>query len=154
MTSSAGARCKNDARSDGLCLSHQTRIARWGHVGRDIPLRAYVRVAPVAAARYLEGNTDEERFFSAVTKTTDHWLWNGGVCKANGLGQLGYGGYNQTAGRVSWLITYGPLPKGARVSPTCGERLCVRPSHLRAVYRNGTPVPASAARSPKELMSQ
>ncbi|MGW4158725.1 HNH endonuclease [Streptomyces sp. NPDC004788] len=139
MTSSAGVQCKNDARhSDGLCMAHRTRMARWGHVGKDIPIREYVRTAEIAAApKYLKGESDEEKFASAVTWSGDHQLWTGGVCKATGLGQLSYNGYNQTAGRVAWLIAFGPLPKGTRVSPTCGERLCVRISHLQVTYANG-----------------
>ncbi|MGW7434696.1 hypothetical protein [Streptomyces sp. NPDC054849] len=140
MTSSAGVQCKNDARSrDGLCMAHRTRIARWGHVGKDIPIREYIRTAEIAAPKFLKGSTDEEKFHSAVARTNNHWLWTGGICKATGLGQLSYNGYNQTAGRVAWLIAFGDLPKGTRVSPTCGERLCVRISHLQVTYADGTP---------------
>ncbi|QNE75298.1 HNH endonuclease [Streptomyces finlayi] len=132
VTSSQGVQCKNEARTKvGLCMAHKTRIARWGHVGKDIPIREYIRVAEVAAPRFLEGSTDEEKFWSGVSRTNDHWLWTGGICKSSGLGQLSYDGYNQTAGRVAWLIAFGELPKGTRVSPTCGEKLCVRISHLQ-----------------------
>ncbi|AFU62044.1 hypothetical protein phiHau3_66 [Streptomyces phage phiHau3] len=141
VTSSQGIGCKNEAngRADGLCLAHRSRVARWGHVGKDIPLREYIRTAPVAAPKYLKGETDEEKFFSAVVWSGQHQIWTGGICKSTGLGQLSYNGYNQTAGRVSWLIHCGPLPRGVRVVPTCGDRLCVRLSHLQAVYANGEP---------------
>ncbi|MFE7463077.1 HNH endonuclease [Streptomyces sp. NPDC057499] len=141
VTSSRAARCKNDAssRKDGLCLAHRSRIARWGHVGSDIPLREYIRVANISAPKYLKGESDEEKFFNAVVWTGGHQVWTGGICKSSGLGQLSYNGYNQTAGRVAWLIHCGPLPKGVRVTPTCGNRLCVRLSHLQAVHPNGEP---------------
>ncbi|WP_432078697.1 hypothetical protein [Streptomyces sp. YPW6] len=141
MTSTQGVQCPNEAQSIklGLCTAHKSRIARWGHVGRDIPIRAYIRVAEISAPKLLEGSTDEEKFWSGVSRTSDHWLWIGGTCKSNGLGQLSYNGYNQTAGRVAWLVAFGDLPKGTRVASTCGEKLCVRISHLQVTYLNGEP---------------
>ncbi len=64
----------------------------------------------------------------AVSESEACWLWIGPV------GIRGYGvshaGGQTTSHRASWVLTYGPIPRGLHVLHTCDVRLCVRPDHL------------------------
>ncbi len=37
------------------------------------------------------------------------------------------------AHRVAWLLLVGPIPDGMELDHTCGNRACVRPSHMEVV---------------------
>ncbi|MFG2923915.1 HNH endonuclease [Streptomyces sp. NPDC048305] len=140
VTSSAGAECKNDAKNQvlKLCWTHSDRLLRWGHVGKDTPIRSYTPSENKADPIRGEGDTDEERFYSRVQKTGDHWWWEGSVMNS-GYGQCGHEGYNQTAARVAWQLHFGALPEKVKVVPVCGEKLCVRLSHLEVRHLGGQP---------------
>lgn len=60
------------------------------------------------------------------------WVWTGPQMG----GQLGnrYGAFgNQYAHRYVYELLVGPIPEGFEVDHLCRRRLCVRPTHLRAV---------------------
>ncbi len=55
-----------------------------------------------------------ERFWSKVDKSSDCWIWTGGI-SSSGYGSFGVGGskgqmYN--AHRVAWELVNGPIPEG------------------------------------------
>ncbi|AFV51380.1 HNH endonuclease [Streptomyces phage phiCAM] len=132
--------CKNETSSlDGLCSTHRDRLVRWGHVGEDIPIRNYTTRTETAEPKRLEGRTSEEKFYSRVIKTADHWWWDGGTQKHTGLGQLRLEGEVTTANRAAWRLAFGDIPEGVKIAQTCGHRLCVRLSHLEAQHSDGTP---------------
>lgn len=71
----------------------------------------------------------EERFWAKVSKGADCWEWTAA------LGTTGYGvvtvrGRKQTAPRVAYELTMGPIPAGVCVLHRCDNRRCVRPNHL------------------------
>lgn len=133
ITSSKGVQCSRSVymKSSGMCSAHRSRVLRWGHAGKDIPIRRYTPCPDPSAPRAApKGSTEEERFWARVEKTKTCWLWVGGTIRCNGVGQANFRGFNHSVMRISWLLAHGEIPKGGRVRPTCGERNCVRPDHL------------------------
>jgi hypothetical protein len=57
-----------------------------------------------------------------------HLLWTG--CLANGYPAAKFQGKNVYLKRLIWERAHRPIPKGAVVVSTCGERTCIEPSHL------------------------
>jgi hypothetical protein len=141
VVNSKGERCDRDRTGTAeLCSAHQTRLLRWGHVDADRPIRPYTPAADKAPAKKLGNGTEEQRFYGLVRKEGEHWWWEGGVIKNSGYGQVCLDTTPETAGRAAWRLAHGPVPEGARIVPTCGNKLCVKLSHLEARYPNGEPV--------------
>lgn len=69
-------------------------------------------------------------FWAQVKKGPGCWLWTGWKQNA-GYGETSLGGRKITVHRVSYMLAYGPIPKGKLVMHTCDVPLCVRPEHLR-----------------------
>jgi hypothetical protein len=84
----------------------------------------------------------EERFWSYVDKTGDCWLWTGQLHKGRGYFRRDSYGPKEPAQRVAWIIENGPIPEERWVVMTCGERACVRPSHITLRANAGTTLPA------------
>jgi hypothetical protein len=71
-----------------------------------------------------------ERFWPRVDKTDGCWLWTGRQLP-RGYGHiLGAQRKNVLTHRVSWELTYGPIPAGLDVLHRCDNPPCVRPDHL------------------------
>jgi hypothetical protein len=69
------------------------------------------------------------RVMSRTTRTPDgHLLWTGGL--ANGRPATKHNGKTVYVKRLVWEEVNGPIPEGAVVISTCGERTCIEPSHL------------------------
>lgn len=68
-------------------------------------------------------------FWGRVDKTETCWLWTAGKISA-GYGETWDGKRVLRAHRVSYELTFGPIPKGLCVLHRCDVRACVRPSHL------------------------
>ena len=73
------------------------------------------------------------RFWTKVRFGPDCWIWLGAIQK----GDMEYGlfkvkGRNIHAHRVSFILSWGPIPKGMLVRHTCDTPLCVKPDHLIA----------------------
>lgn len=64
------------------------------------------------------------------------WLWTAAK-NERGYGRFGLGwGVVLYAHRWSYRRTVGPIPEGREVDHLCGNKSCVRPAHLEAVYHN------------------
>ena len=75
--------------------------------------------------------TLEERFWDKVDKrrADDCWLWLG-FTNGAGYGMIRVGKISRAAYRVSWEIANEPIPEGRIILHSCGNPLCVNPSHL------------------------
>jgi hypothetical protein len=62
-----------------------------------------------------------------------HWLWAGDM-SSEALPVFRAGGSTWRASRLAWQLTRGRVRSGTSVSPSCGKRRCVAPSH--AVWRS------------------
>lgn len=73
------------------------------------------------------------RFWSKVQKTETCWLWAAGKLP-NGYGKFWISGVTESAHRVAYFLTYGPIPEGLFVCHDCPDGLdrpdCVNPAHL------------------------
>ena len=96
-----------------------------------------VRICSRCGRRHHWDYTPEERFWRLVEKTRACWIWKG----ARIYSGYAYFGHSQgrllRAHRYAWLLEYGWLPNWDKdrmvLDHVCGNRACVRPSHLRVV---------------------
>lgn len=76
------------------------------------------------------------RFWSKVDRSGDCWLWTGRVVKSTGTRQFDITGrpkrIRMEARRVAWKLEGRKLADDQLLLATCGQRLCVRPSHMKA----------------------
>ena len=73
----------------------------------------------------------QERFESKCEPepTSGCWLWTGAV-DGDGYGVLYNSGDDRKTHRISWMIRFGPIPKGMSVLHKCDNPPCVNPDHL------------------------
>ena len=72
------------------------------------------------------------------------WRWNG-TTTPEGYPLMHAGGRAESVRRVAYREFRGPIPAGARVRTTCGERGCVNPEHLEAYLQADAFRPQSAS---------
>lgn len=73
-----------------------------------------------------------ELFWAKVHKTDGCWLWTAGTFEA-GYGAFAIKRKQRPAHRISYTLASGPIPEGLVIDHMCFVKLCVRPSHLRAI---------------------
>lgn len=77
---------------------------------------------------------ETERFWASVSKLPCEpgcWLWIGGDDgSGRGYGVLYYQGKNHRSHRLSWTLTFGPIPAGMFVCHRCDVPACINPDHL------------------------
>ena len=74
-----------------------------------------------------------DRFWAKVDKRGDDECWEWTASLKHGYGQFDTGLRGITAHKMSWILLYGDVPSGMRVSQSCRNRLCVNPRHLMLV---------------------
>lgn len=80
----------------------------------------------------LRGRSDipwEVRFWLCVEKTGDCWWWRG-YTEGAGYGAIRINGRRESAHRVSWIMSNGPIRSNLWVLHKCDNPLCVNPDHL------------------------
>ena len=73
-----------------------------------------------------------DKFWSRVDKSGECWNWTSSCTKA-GYGQIQARKVHPApilAHRVSWILTFGPIPPGGHVLHRCDNPPCVNPDHL------------------------
>lgn len=60
----------------------------------------------------------------------DCWIWIAGT-GAGGYGRVSLGGRPEMAHRAAYMAANGSIPTGMLVRHMCGNRMCVRPGHLK-----------------------
>jgi hypothetical protein len=81
--------------------------------------------------------TPEERvahFWEKVDRAGACWIWTGSL-SVRGYGQVRQPGTRILARAhvVAYALAKGPVPKGAVLHHTCGEKRCVNPDHLEPI---------------------
>jgi HNH endonuclease len=56
------------------------------------------------------------------------WPWKGGM---NGGHGCFYTKHTRQANRIAWAVVNGPIPAGMSIVPTCDNRRCCNPDHLK-----------------------
>jgi hypothetical protein len=73
------------------------------------------------------------RFWSKVIKRSNEECWGWTACKMkDGYGRFLFNGKVKGAHQVSWILTYGLLPKGKSILHRCDNPECTNPLHLFA----------------------
>lgn len=113
--------CDKASKTRGLCPGHYQQHRK----GQELrPLKPSSR-----------GLTLEQRFWSKVNKGAGCWEWTGYVTP-HGYGLFWDGEKPNTAHRVSWELTNGPIPDGMDIDHRCANRKCANPEHLRVTTRS------------------
>lgn len=79
---------------------------------------------------------EEQRFWSFVDKTAPGcWLWKGSK-HANGYGRIQIHGHRIGAHRIAYMLCVGHIDTDKVIHHECGNKLCVRPDHLKCVSKS------------------
>ena len=115
--------CEEKHEARGLCNKHYQRLRNTGTLNQ-----------PIATS------SDAERFWSKVDKSGGEfacWPWTAGICTNTGYGNVWWDGKTRSAHRISYQLTYGPIPDRMTVDHVkrrgCTMRSCVNPAHLQVV---------------------
>lgn len=89
-----------------------------------------IEITPEYLASQGLSATFPERFWAKVKKTDGCWLWTAARLP-KGYGQIGRRRKLPiSAHKASWILHFGPIPKGLSVLHVCNTPGCVRPDHL------------------------
>lgn len=70
------------------------------------------------------------RFYGKVVEADGCWLWMAGHDRGAPVMQISTGGSNERANRIAYAIHNNELAGKIRLKTACGNKDCVRPSHI------------------------
>lgn len=79
-------------------------------------------------------STPSEALRARTEKRGDCLIWKGSRSR-EGYGFITVDGRLEMSHRYAWAAAHGPIPNGAEVDHTCGERACCNADHLRLATR-------------------
>lgn len=103
----------------GYCINHYNRLRVSGEL-------------PSAVDQYA---TAEESLRERSEQQGECLVWTGSK-NQKGYGRLANRGRLESAHRVAYELSTGPIPAGMEVDHICFNRACVEPSHLRLADRS------------------
>lgn len=82
--------------------------------------------------RQMHGASIQEKLAAYSEDKGGCRLWIG-TLHEKGYGQLRWDGRTRRAHRVAYTLEHGPIPDGMQVNHICGNRACIKVSHLELV---------------------
>ena len=79
---------------------------------------------------------ENRKFWKKIEKRDGCWIWTG-ANNGSGVPAFCVDGKVVSVHRWVWELNHGPIPHGFMVGRTCGNRMCVKPSHLKLVVSRG-----------------
>lgn len=114
-----------------LCRAHYDRLAKFGDVRADVPLRKL----PTRAER----SDIEARILARCGPPTSTGCieWSGYTLPDSGYGTIGWQGRDWVVHRAMWTVKVGPIPTDDdwTIDHLCFNRRCVNIKHLEVVTR-------------------
>lgn len=91
--------------------------------------------APPSIPRRIVKKTALDRFWAAVEKTDDCWVWTGSKSTISKRPNWQYpkffdGTKTVRAHRFAYELLVGPIPDGMHLDHTCTNTMCVNPAHM------------------------
>lgn len=109
--------CDNAKDRRGYCNAHYLRMRNHGDPRGGGPLRSRNPEATLEAKTVRIGRC---------------LVWMGSASK-KGYGRMSVNGKSMYVHRYAYELAYGPVPQGMLVDHRCHNKICVEPSHLRAI---------------------
>lgn len=103
----------------GYCINHYNRLRVSGEL-------------PSVVDQYA---TAEESLRERSERRGKCLIWTG-TKNQKGYGRLANRGRLESAHRVAYELSTGPIPAGMEIDHICFDRACIEPSHLRIVSRS------------------
>jgi hypothetical protein len=102
----------------------------------QVKLKARLRRAGTTA-QPIASLPDNARFWAKVDRSGGAdacWPWLAGK-GTGGYGRVAWQGKAQSAHRVAWELTHGPISEPTMFKQQCSTQSCVNPAHWRALHQ-------------------
>lgn len=77
-----------------------------------------------------------KRLYDLVEAEGDCLIWKGRLWKGKGSGLVCIKHQNWVTHHLAWWVHFGRVPDSWLVSQTCGNKLCLKPEHLKLIHKS------------------